>query len=145
MKTSENSYEKQANDFLTKIGASYKAKFIKNDLYFSDDKETRDIFTCSFKRNNFRTSSSKYARFSIRFGQSINESTGNGNKPPRAYDVLAAIQKYEVGSFENFCSEFGYDLDSRKAYKTYLAVCKEYDKVSKFFTSEELEEAQEIN
>lgn len=65
-------------------------------------------------------------------------------KTPTAYSVLACLQKYEVGTFENFCSEFGYDTDSRKAHKTYKAVVKEWENVQKLFSGTQLEQLQEI-
>lgn len=58
---------------------------------------------------------------------------------PSLYDVLTCLQKYEVGSFEDFCSEFGYDTDSRNALKTYKAVLKEYKGMSNLFSNDELE------
>lgn len=64
---------------------------------------------------------------------------------PTLYDVLACLQKYDVGSFENFCGDFGYDLDSRSAKKTYKAVVKEYDKMCTLFSNDELEVLQLIN
>jgi hypothetical protein len=64
---------------------------------------------------------------------------------PTSYDVLACLQKYDVGSFENFCAEFGYDEDSRKAEKIYNAVCDEYKNICTLYTEEELEKLQEIN
>jgi hypothetical protein len=66
-------------------------------------------------------------------------------KHPTAYDVLACVTKWNPGTFENFCSEFGYDEDSRRALKTYKAVCKEWRNISKLFTETELEQLQEIN
>lgn len=66
-------------------------------------------------------------------------------KHPTAYDVLACIQKYDPGTFENFCSDFGYDTDSRSAVKFYKAVRKEWNNVSKLFTESEIEQLQEIN
>ena len=63
---------------------------------------------------------------------------------PTAYDVLACLQKYDVGTFENFCSEFGYDEDSRTAEKIYKAVCKEYLNVCKLWSDSEIEELAEI-
>lgn len=63
---------------------------------------------------------------------------------PNAYDILACLQKYDVGTFENFCSEFGYDVDSRKAEKVYKAFCEEFANVQKLFTDEEIERLQEI-
>lgn len=65
-------------------------------------------------------------------------------KTVQAYDLLAAITKNDPGTFEDFCSEYGYDTDSRKAEEVYRAVVKEYAKVRKFFTPAELEALQEI-
>ncbi len=66
-------------------------------------------------------------------------------KTPDLYSVLACLQKYEVGTFENFCGDFGYDEDSRTAEKTYKAVSKEYDKLCSLFSNEELEILQLIS
>lgn len=63
---------------------------------------------------------------------------------PTLYDVLACVQKYDVGTFEDFCSEFGYETDSRNAKKTYKAVVKEYDKMCSLFNNDELKVLQEI-
>ena len=63
----------------------------------------------------------------------------------KAYDVLACLTKHEPGSFKSFCGDFGYDTDSISARDTWQAVCEEWEKVSSFFTREELEELQEIN
>lgn len=64
---------------------------------------------------------------------------------PTAYDVLASLQKYDCGSFEDFCSEFGYDTDSRTAEKTYKAVKDEYTQLCTLFTDSEIELMQDIN
>ena len=138
-------YQKQANDFLSKNNITFKAKFLKNDYHFSEDKETRDIFNVTFSRPCYVDGFKKQTKkFSLRFGQSLNDSDYNGGNPPTPYDVLACIQKYEVGDFQNFCGAFGYDTDSRKAEKIYKAVCKEWEKVSNFFSESELVELQEI-
>lgn len=63
---------------------------------------------------------------------------------PTAYDVLSCLQKYDVGTFENFCSEFGYSEDSRTAEKVYKAVCEEYLNVCKLWSDSEIEELAEI-
>jgi hypothetical protein len=64
---------------------------------------------------------------------------------PTAYDLLACLEKNEPGTFEEFCSDFGYDTDSRRAEETWRAVTEEYIKVRRFFKPDELEELQEIN
>lgn len=63
---------------------------------------------------------------------------------PTAYDVLACLTKYDPGTFEDFCSEFGYDEDSRNAEKTYNAVKDEWQNVRALFTDSEIEQLQEI-
>lgn len=127
-------YQKQANDFLVKTGVKFSAKLIDHDFYFDGDKETRDVYRITLSRGKMRRS--------FKFGQSINNS--NGKTPPTAYDVLACLQKYEIGSFEDFCGDFGYDTDSRRAEKTYKAVLKEYQMVCDIWTSDEIEELSEI-
>jgi len=65
-------------------------------------------------------------------------------KAPTPYDILAGLQNYEVGSFENFCDEFDYNVDSKKAEKTYNAVLKEWQEVQKLWSDEEIALLQEI-
>lgn len=63
--------------------------------------------------------------------------------PPTLYDVLSCITKYDPGTFNEFCSEFGYNNDSLKDFATYQDVCKEYENVYRLF-SDCLDELQEI-
>lgn len=63
---------------------------------------------------------------------------------PRAYDILASVTKYDPGTFENFCGDFGYDTDSRKADKVYHDVVDEWKNIEKLFTEEQLELLTEI-
>lgn len=63
---------------------------------------------------------------------------------PTAYDLLACLQKYEPGTFRNFCGDFGYSDDSIKALETYKAVQDEFEKVRRFFTAGEIEKLQEV-
>jgi hypothetical protein len=117
-------YQKQTEDFLKATGTTFKAKFKKYGKHFADDKVSRNIYRISLKRNG------KFYNFN--FGQSIQNTLKN--IPPTAYDVLTCLQKYDVGSFEDFCSEFGYDIDSRKAEKIYKAVLKEFENVDRLFS-----------
>lgn len=129
-------HEQQARDFLTKHGLTFRATYRDYAPYFEDDKESRSIYLCTI-------SGKQRGRYTTRFGASIHMT--HNNESPSAYDLLTCLTKYDPGTFEDFCSEFGYDSDSRKAEKTYKAVVRDWHKVNKFFTPEEIEELQEIN
>jgi len=113
------------------LGVVMTATFVGHEQYFPDDKEARDIYSITLRRGK--------KGFSFRFGQSISESTGDGGNPPTFYNVMSGLQKYDPGDFENFCSEFGYDTDSRQAEKTWRAVRREYQHMAALFSPEELE------
>lgn len=66
-------------------------------------------------------------------------------KTPRPYDVLAVLSKSDPGTFEEFCSEYGYDTDSRKAENIYHAVVDEWNNLKMLFTDDELDKLSEIN
>ena len=95
------------------------------------DGVTRCVFTMQIARD--------HKRYTFKFGQS----TAKGSKEPTMYDVLACLTKYDPGTFENFCSDYGYDTDSRSAERTYKAVCKEWQAVERLF-GDIIEELQEI-
>ena len=61
------------------------------------------------------------------------------------YAVVADLQKYDIGTFEDFCLEFGYDVDSRRALQCYLDVQAQYSELCKIFSEDELERLREIN
>jgi hypothetical protein len=137
--TAGNEYVKQATDFLNKYGIKFSAKFLAHDFHFPEDKETRDIWKLTLRRGK--------QAISFRFGQSIAE---QGDEPTE-YDLLACITKNDPGSYEDFCSDFGYEAfndnytgRNKNTSRTYNAVVREWNKVNGFFSSEELEELQEI-
>lgn len=138
-------YDKQATAFLKKTVTSYSATFLRHGKHFTDEKETRDVYICTFTRG--------LDGFHIIFGQSLKDSTetvffDNGRhddkNKPRAYDVLACLQKNDPGTFEDFCSEFGYEEDSKAAEKIYIAVCDEWKNVSMLWDEKELSDLQDI-
>lgn len=64
---------------------------------------------------------------------------------PSNYGILACLTKYDPGTFKDFCMDYGYNSDSRKAKKTYNAVKHEYEMLSRMFSEAELRELAEIN
>lgn len=147
----DSKYTEQAKAFLEKTNTRLDIEYIGHGPYFDDDKESRDIYRFTLTRDG--------RKYTSKFGQSLAHSGfafGETNMPSKAdilgkrqqpteYDILACLTKHDVGSFENFCSEFGYDEDSRKAEKTYFTVQKEYSGVCLIWNSKEREQLQEIN
>lgn len=170
-----NEYEQIAEQFLKDTQTEMKAEFLKYDFHFEKDIAKRDIYKITFKRGNrvwsfnFGQSLMNSTRYQDRITKDIIFSDGsfagktkkiypesfNGfvkdyckkieGSAPTAYDVLAGLTKYDVGSFENFCSDFGYDEDSRTAEKIYKAVCDEWLNVQRMWTDKEIEALREIN
>ena len=124
-------YQQQANEFATATGTKLKINRTTYGKHFADDKESRYIFNCTLTRNG--------KRYTFNFGQSI----AAGNTKPTMYDILTCLTKYDPETFENFCSEYGYNTDSIKALNTYKAVKREFKGVNRLF-SDILEQLQEI-
>lgn len=124
-------YEKAANEFASKHGVKLTVIGSEFRKYFPEDKECRYVFKMKIQRGR--------KSYTFTFGQSI----ANGSKEPTMYDVLACFTKYDVGSFEDFCGEFGYSNDSRTAERIYKAVVKECMAVERLF-GDVIEELAEI-
>lgn len=126
-------YEEAADLFLENLGVKIQKEWLKYGYHFVDDKQERHIFKIKISRGR--------KSYSFNFGQSI----AQGSKSPSSYSILSCLQKYEVGTFQYFCGNFGYEEDSRKAVKIYKAVLKEFAGMQRLFSSEELEIMAEIN
>ena len=74
--------------------------------------------------------------------------TIKGEKPTD-YDILACLQKYDVGTFDDFCDEFGYnDMPLSKAKtveKIYFACKDEYNRLCALFNEDEMDLLRDIN
>ena len=127
----ECKYNKEAKEFAKKV--ALKLSVIGDPIYgkhFIEDKDCGWIFKMRLSRNN--------KSYTFNFGQSIAE----GCKIPTMYDVLACLQKHEVGSLEDFIDNFGYEY-SKDIEKLYKAVCKEHEGVMRVL-GDVIEKAREI-
>lgn len=161
-------YEKQANDFLEKTGTTFKAEFIAHKKHFQDDEDERDVYLITFEKNG-RAKTLEFGQSLNCSGQwiaylpkgereyindkkraislkskGVQVSKNKDFEIPNAYGVLSVIVKEDPDTFDVFCSNFGYDTDSRKAEVIYKAVMNEWDKVQMLWSEKELELLREI-
>ena len=128
-------YVKQAKDFLVSCDATMKIKYL--------GKEINKIWNENEYRNTYRaTITTPYGSMWVKFWDSIYD-THQGNLPTE-YDILACLQKYDVGSLEDFISEYGYDPEFHNVKQIYNAVCNEYKKICRCFTEEQIQAMCEI-
>jgi len=149
-------YQKQGNDFLSITRTEMGIKLLGHFPYWEDEKDSRDVYEITLTREGRKP-------FIFKFGQSLansgvpsmfgvrtiadkekaEERARKDKKKPSSYDVLTSLTTYDPGTFENFCADYGYDTDSRKAEKTYFAVQKEHSEVVRLFV-DVMEQLQEI-
>ena len=166
-----NEYEQAAIDFLNQTGTTLDVTFLKNDFHFHNDKHKRDIYKCTLKRGDryyefqYGQSLLKSAHYQdlifsdrkytlsgscLSGGYKINDIARDPNIKkvdgikPSAYDILSCLTKYNPGSFDDFCGEFGYSSDSITAKKVYDSVIDEYLHMCVLFNDNELEKMMEI-
>lgn len=149
----KSEYQLQAEKFLADTKTSFEAELVGHGPYFEGDTESRDIYKITLTRQELRPFIFKFGQSIVHSGPSIKEDykytrefMRSGRmvafKPehfeqkrqaPNAHDVLATLTKNDPETFEDFCNNYGYDTDSRKAEKVYFAVQKEYKEVIRLF------------
>lgn len=78
-------------------------------------------------------------RFSSVFYSSYNDTINN--IAPSLYDILTVVASegtMETSSLEDFCDEFGYDIDEPKTKRSYKALIKYQSNLSKVFDTDDL-------
>jgi hypothetical protein len=94
-------------------------------------------------RNTYRvTITTPKGTMWVKFWDSIHNKQ-HGLKP-NEYDVLACLQKYDVGTYEEFLSEFGYDPYDKHSREIYNGCVSEYDRLCRIFTAGQMDELREI-
>ena len=144
---SESSYQYEARVIAKYYGLSMRAVYIKTGTVEGwDDKMMHDHFIVILTRAFYDDTAQRmqYRTMEIRFHGSADDAMKHPRKPPRTYDILSCITKADPGTLEDFCSEFGYDTDSKKADATYQAVKKEYEEFAHLFPEGIPEEIIEI-
>ena len=137
-----NEYIRQADDFLKNANATCEIDFVGLAV--------NKIWNENVKRRLYQvTLRTPKGSMLFDFWDSIHNTNkslkSNRGFKPTSYDILACLTKYDPGTFADFCVDFGYDEDSRKALEIYFAVQKEYSELCRIFTPKQIEALREIN
>lgn len=134
-------YEAQATKFLADHNLAFRAAYQGDKCPMWCDGGCRhgDRYRVTLRRMGDARRS-----VSFDFWNSLNDM--QSGKAPSAYDVLACISSdyYTPETLADFCSEYGYDEDSRKAEQTFKASDKHARKLRAFFSKAEAEALSEI-
>lgn len=133
-------YQKQAKDFLESCNANMEITFVGTEInpnWGDARKRNKYIFTIITQLGAMRSY----------FWDS--EYNTKRDIKPTEYDILACLEKYDVGTIDDFVREFGYEVHERADVKrienTYNAVVKEYQDLCRVFTPEQMEMLREID
>ena len=133
-------YTKQALDFLNKNNIKMTIRFV--------DVAYEPIGLSGYRNHyKFTIKTDKGSYTSDFYDSSINT---DKNIKPSEYDILACLEKYDVGDFDDFCSEFGYEQfddygkRNKRVVKTYRDCKKQYEALCRILTDEQMEELREI-
>lgn len=145
----ESPYVTEAREFLSRNGIEMKIVF--------RDREVNRIWNKSIYRNRYsvyirNTNTGEVMR--VIFWDSIHNT--DHHITPSEYDVLACLTKYDPGTYEEFCSEYGYESKienefglmrrNENVYKIYRGCRHEWQSVCRVFgDGEALEELREIS
>ena len=149
-------YKKQATDLLEKFGIAFEYTNLGSEVSRADPQRKNYRYLARFVRPG------KQVEFAFHGSIADYKAHQNAGKDKQgfycirqakkdkecailhAYSVLTCLTKYSPGIVSDFCSEYDYDEDSRKAFSIYENVCEEWKKVSSFFSASEIEEMEEI-
>lgn len=134
-----NEYVKQAKDFLKSCGATMKITQIGCEQNKNwNDKGWHNTYRATIK--------TPMGSMWVKFWDSV-YNTERGIEPTE-YDVIACLEKYDVGTIDDFVSEFGYEVnewsDVKRIQNIYNAVKRQYKSLCRCFTPEQIEAMQEI-
>lgn len=131
MNTTE--YDTNAKSFLKKWNVRFSVHFVDNSCPpFCDGKHIHgDKYRVTLSRDG--------RKIQFCFWNSLNDS--QARKSPSEYDVLACASSdlYCPADFDDFCAEYGYDTDSRKAEKTFKACRAKSERLQRIFDGEEIQ------
>jgi len=153
MKNEPNEYDEQAGTFLNENGIKIRITH-KGDRcppWGPTDKRTHrygsECQECgAVHGDRYRVTMWKPSKSRISFDFWGSYADREKHEHPRAYDVLACISGdvYAPESFHEFCSDYGYNEDSRQAFNTWKRVDRLARRLRAFLTETEQAAIAEI-
>ena len=134
-----NEHQKQAKEFLESCNAAMGIKFVGTEINPNwDDNAKRNKYVFIIQ--------TPLGSIIDYFWDSV-YNTEQGIRPTE-YDILACLEKYDVGTIDDFISEFGYEVyewaDVKRIESIYVAVVQQYNDLCRIFTPEQMELLREI-
>ena len=128
---------------MDKLSSEIKVRFVDDGFrpYFDESEEPRQVYRVFLRYNGNITS--------FLFGDSLQNGYDGimaADKPQEYKNTILDIivsESIQLEDFKDFCESFGYDEDSRKAYKVYKKCIKQSEKIHKLFSDAELEKLDE--
>ena len=117
-----NKYDKMAEDFLEKHNATITFEMIGKRVQPWGIAMV-NVYRFTIERDGMEYSGTFYT--------SYNDT--RDNVEPTAYDVLACVQKYEVGTYHEFCEKYRYDICYRESEEIYKRVLAEEIGIRRLF------------
>lgn len=143
--TESDEYTEQAKRFLASCGAEIKIKQMTREEDEKEHAKMRQFLWSGFGYSYYVRIKRGNKTFSFRFHDSLHNMSKHIE--PSEYSLLACLEKYEIGDFWDFVSEFGYSTEGREEYnnaqRIYKAVMREYNGVMRVF-GDVIEEMREI-
>jgi hypothetical protein len=117
-------------EFIAQHGITATAERAERNPNMDDDKHPMDHWRVRLARPG--------KRLTVYFSMG----TGHHGKAPEAADVLDCLASDAAGfenarSFEEWCDEYGYDTDSRKAHRTFKVIERQAQRLEKFIGADE--------
>jgi hypothetical protein len=143
-------YQNQAKSFLTRFGITFKIAIAvpQTSPAWTDDERQHGVkywvvMTRDEKTLELPFWGSVAQRKEIELAREQGRRSVEWLARPSAYDVLACISADQncPDTFAEFCSEYGYDSDSRKALATFKRCRKLAKKLQAFFDTDEMRDA----
>ena len=106
-------YDAQAMEFLRKNHVNMTIRFLRREVNKNWG---------GYPRNRYSvTIITPRGKMKVPFWDSYTNT--QKNKRPSEYDILACLEKYDPGSYEDFCSEYGYE--PKYAMQLFMGFCYE--------------------